>query len=208
MDTTKVIEPTAVVETPAVKPPVTIKSLEQLKAEMGKALAEGNDTEMIAISKLILKQKSDVEKAEANKLAAEAEALSGVRVALSVKIWETIGAEMRAELLKVKATGFTYKMDGTPDGISYKNVLLTVPAVKTKKTGGGGGGAGITVASQTGMTRSALIAEYATDDEKAVIAKAREDAVNRGGNPNSSGWSAEKPIIKAILVRNPELVKH
>ena len=203
MDTTKVIEPTAVVETPAVKPPVTIKSLEQLKAEMTKALLDGNDTEMIAISKLILKQKSDVEKAEANKLTAEAEAMAGVRGELAATIWASITPAVKAELLKVKATGFTFKLDGTPDGISYKTVSLTVPTVKTKKTGGGGSTGQLK--QQTGLSRHELIDQYATDAEKGEVQTAQDNAATR---PDSARYSAEKPVIKRILADNPELVKH
>ena len=202
-DPTKVIEPTVVVETPAVKPPVTIKSLEQLKAEMTKALLDGNDTEMIAISKLILKQKSDVEKAEANKLTAEAEAMAGVRGELATTIWASITPAVKAELLKVKATGFTFKLDGTPDGISYKTVSLTVPTVKTKKTGGGGSTGQLK--QQTGLSRHELIDQYATDAEKGEVQTAQDNAATR---PDSARYSAEKPVIKRILADNPELVKH
>jgi len=202
-DPTKVIEPTVVVETPAVKPPVTIKSLEQLKAEMTKALLDGNDTEMIAISKLILKQKSDVEKAEANKLTAEAEAMAGVRGELAATIWASITPAVKAELLKVKATGFTFKLDGTPDGISYKTVSLTVPTVKTKKTGGGGSTGQLK--QQTGLSRHELIDQYATDAEKGEVQTAQDNAATR---PDSARYSAEKPVIKRILADNPELVKH
>ena len=202
-DPTKVIEPTVVVDTPAVKPPVTIKSLEQLKAEMTKALLDGNDTEMIAISKLILKQKSDVEKAEANKLTAEAEAMAGVRGELAATIWASITPAVKAELLKVKATGFTFKLDGTPDGISYKTVSLTVPTVKTKKTGGGGSTGQLK--QQTGLSRHELIDQYATDAEKGEVQTAQDNAATR---PDSARYSAEKPVIKRILADNPELVKH
>ena len=202
-DPTKVIEPTVVVETPAVKPPVTIKSLEQLKAEMTKALLDGNDTEMIAISKLILKQKSDVEKAEANKLTAEAEAMAGVRGELAATIWASITPAVKAELLKVKATGFTFKLDGTPDGISYKTVSLTVPTVKTKKTGGGGSTGQLK--QQTGLSRHELIDQYATDAEKGEVQTAQDNAATR---PDSARYLAEKPVIKRILADNPELVKH
>ena len=200
---TKVIEPTAVVEpVPAVKP-TAILTLDELKAAMGKALAEGNDTEMIAISKLILKQKSDVEKAEANKLTAEAEALSGVREALAKGIWTDINAETKAELLKVKATGFTFKLDGTPEGVSYKSVSLTVPTVKTKKTGGGGSTGNLK--RETGLSRHELIDQYATEAEKLEIQSAQDNAATR---PDSARYSAEKPVIKRILANNPELVKH
>ena len=202
-DPTKVIEPTVVVDTPAVKPPVTIKSLEQLTAEMTKALLDGNDTEMIAISKLILKQKSDVEKAEVNKLTAEAEAMAGVRGELAATIWASITPAVKAELLKVKATGFTFKLDGTPDGISYKTVSLTVPTVKTKKTGGGGSTGQLK--QQTGLSRHELIDQYATDAEKGEVQTAQDNAATR---PDSARYSAEKPVIKRILADNPELVKH
>ena len=204
VENTKVTELTAVVEpVPAVKPTAIVKTLDQLKAEMSKALAEGNDTEMIAISKLILKQKSYVEKAEANKLIAEAEAMAGVRGELASSIWASITPAVKAELLKVKATGFTFKLDGTPEGVSYKSVALTVPTVKTKKTGGGGSTGNLK--RETGLSRHELIDQYATEAEKLEIQSAQDNAATR---PDSARYLAEKPVIKRILANNPELVKH
>ena len=48
----------------------TPETLDLLKVRMAKAVADGNDADVVAISKLILKQKSEVEKAEATRLQA------------------------------------------------------------------------------------------------------------------------------------------
>lgn len=181
------------------------ETLESLKARLGIALADGNDPEVIAISKLILKQKSDVEKVETARLLAEAEALAGDREKLAKSIWKAVGGVVSVDALNaVKATGFTYKLDA-PDAqgamVFYKSVALTVPTIKTR---GGGGGSTGALKQQTGLSRHELIDTYATQTEKDAVDLAFNSASSR---PDSARYSAEKPVIKRILADNPNLIK-
>lgn len=174
-------------------------TLDQLKAQMRVASDNGNDGDVVKIAKAMQKLASDVTKSEAEKAKKEGEALAGDREKLAVEIWKGISNEVKAKLAKVKARGFTFKLD--EDDVQYKAVSLTVPTVK--KSGGGGSGTGVTIQSQTGLRRSELVDKYATDKEKAEIAKAQEGVTN----PGSAKWAAEKPVVKRILADNPHLIK-
>lgn len=180
-------------------------TFDSLTAQMQVAIAGQNDAEVIRLGKLIVKFKTDIEKREADKLKAEAEAMAGDREKLAKSLLKIVkmGIDIPA-LEAVKAKGFTFHLADDTSDIPYLGLL--VPAVR-KTGGGGGGGTGVTVSSQVGMPRHELIEKYATDAEKVAVTKAREDATARGGNPNSSGWSAEKPVVKRILADNPQLIK-
>jgi len=187
--------------------PVVVETLASLKVRLSKALADGNDIDVISISKLILKQKSDVEKVENAKLLAEAEALAGGREKLAKSIHKFLVSnysEMVKDLESVKASGFTFKVDA-PDAqgamVIYKSVALTVPTIKTR---GGGGGSTGALKAQTGLSRHELIDTYATEAEKSDIKSAFDGAESR---PDSARYSAEKPVIKRILADNPNLIK-
>ena len=183
----------------------TAPTLDQLKAEMRVAIDEGKDADVARLAKAIQKHSSDIVKAEAEKLKKEAESMAGDREKLATVIHKRIASEFKAELSKlaeVKAKGFTYKLD---DGeITYKSVALLVPTVR-KSGGGGGGGTGVTIQSQTGLRRSELVEQYATDEEKAKIKAAFDGAAS---SPGSAKWGAEKPVVKRILADHPELIKH
>jgi hypothetical protein len=193
-------------------------TFEELRAKMAKVSAEGTDAEIMAVAEEMRKFKADIQKAEADKAKAEADALAGKREAEETRLFPIILSQVDAKaLLELKAKGFTFVIDHKeddkgrldPDGTVKVtgSLKLMVPTVKTRTGGGGGGGTGITVESQTGLKREQLIETYATDEEKATIQKAKDDATARGGNPNSSGWSASKPIVKRILADHPELIK-
>lgn len=193
-------------------------TLEELKAQMATACVSGTDADVIRIGKLITKHTQDVVKAEATKLQEEATALAGKREELEGKLFAAVkGVVNASDLVDVKAKGFTFIVNHSEDDkgrldingtVKVKGaVKLMVPAIKKAGGGGGGGGAGITIESQTGFKRSQLIEDYATEEEKSAIAKARTDAEARSANPNSSGWSAEKPVVKRILAEHPELIK-
>ena len=182
-------------------------TLDELKAQMSAAIADGNDTEMLRLSKLLLKQKSDVEKSEALKLLAESEALAGDREKLATAIFKAVkGIINVAELEKVKAKGFTFKLnalDANNVMVIEKSVALLVPTIKVRGGGGGGGSTG-QLKQETGMSRHELVDKYATAEEKATIQTAQDGATSR---PDSARYVAEKPVIKRILADNPELIK-
>jgi len=197
-ETSGVVEETAQPEKP--------QTLDTLKVGLSAAIADGNDAEMMRLSKLLLKYKQDVEKAEITKLKAEAEAMAGEREKLAVSIYKALKAIVpTAELEKLKAKGFTYKLDA-PDSngvmVNYKSVELLVPVIKTK-TGGGGGSTGA-LKQETGLTRHELIEKFATTEEQTAIQTAYDTAENR---PDSARYNAEKPVIKRILGEHPELIK-
>ena len=177
-------------------------TLDQLKAQLRQAIDDGNDAEVVRLSKSVQKYSTDIVKAEVEKQKKEAEALAGDREKLAAKIHQMLGGvpDLKKDLDRVKAKGYTFKLD-EPD-MQYKSVALTVPTIR--KAGGGGGGATGALKDQTGMRRSELVDKFATDVEKAGIQKAQEDASTR---PDSARYQAEKPIIKRILADHPELIK-
>lgn len=177
-------------------------TLDQLKAQMRVAIEAGDDASVAKLAKSISKHSSDIVKAEVYKLKKEAEAMAGSRERLAISIFKGIPDPVKAELVKAKAKGYTFKLD---DGeITYKSVSLLVPTVR-KSGGGGGGGTGVTIQSQTGMRRGELIDKYASNEEKATIQAAFDNAKS---SPGSAKWGAEKPIVKGILKDHPELIKH
>ncbi len=187
--------------------PVKVQTPAEILAAITVAGAAGDITEVVRLGNLLKKHQGDIAKAEADKLKAEAEAMAGDREKLAVEVWKYVKSMpgITDKLETVKAQGFTFKLD--TGEIQYKSVALTVPTIKTRAAGGGGGGTGVSVASLTGLPRAQLIDQYATADEKVTIDKAKTEAAARGGNPNSSGWSAEKPVVKRILADNPSLIK-
>ena len=189
-------------------------SLDTLKAQLSAAITSGNDPEMMRLSKLVLKNKSDVEKVEADKLKVEAESLAGDREKLADVIAKAVkGVIDASSLLKVKAKGFTFTVDhrenekgGLDAGGAVKvtgGCVLLVPAVR-KTGGGGGGGSTGALKQQTGLARHELIDRYATDAEKADISTTEEAATSR---KDSARYGAERPVIKRILADNPQLIK-
>lgn len=187
-----------------------VPTLDQLNAELLVELGKGtvDDAKVSTIIKARQKFTQDIVKVQATKDLEEANALAGDREKLASKILKVLSTLPEArQLAAVKATGFAFKLPYEDNnGVATKEaVLLTVPTIK-KSGGGGGGGTGESVKNQTGLTRSELITKYATDEEKATIAKSKDEATGRGGNPNSSGWSAEKPVVKRILKDNPSLI--
>lgn len=177
-------------------------ALDELKGKMQAAIADGNDADVVKIGKEIVKLKADVEKAEATKIQKEAEAMAGDREKLAKEIWTVMVADgkLGGQLSKVKATGFTFKLD-TPE-VQYKSVALTVPTAKVPR--GGGGGSTGALKEQTGLARHELIDKYASPDEKVGIQKAYDEATSR---KDSARYSSEKPVIKRILADNPNLIK-
>ena len=205
-------EAQAVTPAPAPTAPTLDALKAQLRAELNKATPD--DSEVMRLSKLILKNSSDVAKAEADKQKAEAEAMAGDREKLSILIGKAVKGVIDASaLLKVKAKGFTFTIDhqeddkGRLDPAGQVKVTggcaLIVPAIR-KTGGGGGGGSTGALKQQTGLSRHELIDQFATEAEKAEVSKAFTDATSR---PDSARYGAEKPVIKRILADNPQLIK-
>lgn len=194
----------AVASTPNEQP--AIPSLASLKSELTAAIAAGNDVEFIRLSKLVLKNSSDIQKVEAERVKKEAESLAGEREKLATLIHKLVKTVVNvADLERMKAKGFTFHLDA-PDSngvmVTHKSVALLVPTVKTR-TGTGGGSTGA-LKQETGMSRSQLIDKYATEEQKATITEAQDSATTR---PDSARYTAEKPVIKDILAKHPELIK-
>jgi hypothetical protein len=196
-----------------------VKELGQIKADLARAIASGNDGEVMRLSKAIMAYAADIKKAEADKLKAEAEALAGKREALEAAIYKAVMKVLKPEeILSAKAKGFTIVVDhlendkGQLDPAGQVAVTgackLMVPTIKAKAASTGGtGGTGVTVESQTGMKRAELIDKYATDEEKATIERAKEAAKAEGKNANSVEWAAGKSVVKRILADHPELIR-
>jgi len=202
----KAVEPTPVV--------VVADTPEQLCAKIAVAGAAGDVAEVMRLGNLLKKYSVDIQKAEAAKLLAEATAMAGEREKLALAIQKAVkGVIDISQLLALKAKGFTYTIDrhendkGQLDPAGQVKVTgscnLIVPTVKAKSTGRGCGSTGA-LKSQTGLSRHELVEQYATDSEKADIAKAESEATNR---PDSARYTAEKPVIKRILADNPALIK-
>jgi hypothetical protein len=197
-----------------------VRTLDQIKADLARAIASGNDGEVMRLSKAIMAYAADIKKIEADKLKAEAEALAGIREALEAKIYKAVMKVLKPEeILSVKAKGFTIVVDhlendkGQLDPAGQVAVTgackLMVPTIKAAKatSTGGTGGTGVTVEAQTGMKRAELINKYATDEERATIENAKATAQAEGKNVNSVEWAAGKPVVKRILADHPELIK-
>jgi len=198
MQDNDVPEDVTVSEAPEVAPEPT---LEALKAQLVANIS--NDAEVMRISKLIVKMKADVEKAETAKLQAEAEAMAGDRLKLSQRILKALKtADYLSDLEGVKATGFTYQLPCEANQFTVA-VALLVPAIR-KTGGGGGGGSTGALKQQTGLSRHEIIDQYATPEEKGKVNAAQDGASSR---PDSARYMAEKPVIKRILADNPHLIK-
>lgn len=204
----KVIEPAIV--TP------TEPSLDQLKAQLVKAAAEGNDTLFEETLKAIGKFKSEIASKAAAALKAEAEKLAGVRQTLATAIHQAVKSlGLDSKLQEVKALGFTYNLDH-PDvnGVmtEYKSVSLMVPSVKTKRSGGGGGGQsgkskdeyGISLAEiydkfkdGVGKVKALDMEDVATVLEASVAGLKDTDAKNY----NSKMWQIKVAVKKAAIAQ-------
>ena len=209
------VEPKAVEPVAVAPAPVVADTPEQIMAKIAAAGASGNIAEVIRLGNLLKKHAVDIQKAEAAKLLAEATAMAADREKLALAIQKAVkGVIDQSQLLALKAKGFTFTIDrqendkGQLDPAGQVKVIgacnLIVPTVKAKSTGGGGGSTGA-LKSQTGLSRHELVEQYATDAEKAEIAKAESEATSR---PDSARYTAEKPVIKRILADNPALIKH
>ena len=201
--------------------PVVPVTLDDIKTKLMAAITGGDDAEVMRLSKAVTKFKSDIEKAEANRLAAEAVSLAGEREVIEGILLAAIMPMVKPEdLLKVKAKSFIFtvahkedangKLDANGEVKVKAGLKLVVPTVKAKKSGGGGNGTGVTLSSTTGMARKDLIETYATDEEKAEVEAKVQTAADEGKNANQQNsirWASNQPVVKRILEAHPELIK-
>jgi len=154
-------------------------SVEELKAQIATAIANGDDAGLMTAIKELNKFKAEIAKAEQEKARKEAEALAGAREKLATAIHKAVNKipNIVENLQAVKATGFTFKLDNTEEGITYKSVALAVPQVKAHRTGGGGGKG--QTKEQYGMSMQEIVANFGTAEEQAeaeaLRVKGRED---------------------------------
>lgn len=161
-------------------------TVEEIRKAIGEALAGGNDAEVDRLAIELGKAKVEGHKAELVKATAEAEALAGDREALALTIRDMLNKDtgIKASLEKVKAYGFTYSIDHSftdAQGVKTKVIggcALRVPEVKRARgTGGGGGvarGSGeyAKTTADYGLTPQQAFDKFATEDDKANLAKA------------------------------------
>lgn len=173
-------------------------------------LAAAKDTnEFLSIIGEVAKQKQAIAKAQAEALRKEAEALAADREKLAASIHKAVKSVVDTTFLeKVKAKGFTFKLDEVIDGVptTYKAVSLLVPAVKTRKSGGGGI-AGVSTSDETGLSLSELFNQYANDTERAEVANIDTDTSINDRAKNSKKWQVKTKAKKRILADNPNLIK-
>jgi hypothetical protein len=148
--------------------------VKDLIADMTKAIAENRIDDIIKLGKQIAAQKGEVNRLEAERIKAEAQALAGVREKAATLIHSYLVNDKRiAKLLAdTKSLGFTFKLDTAE--VNYKSVALTVPTAPTAKhTGGGGGGKS---QAEFGMKLDEIFAKFATDEQKAEVSKVNANA--------------------------------
>jgi len=198
--------------TTEIKPATLAELQEQMRIACEKP---NNSMEVINLAKAINKFSQDVQKAEVTRLQAESAALAGQREDLEKEIYKAIKPILaQFDVVGMKAKGFTVVVNHMEDNKGKLDpagtvkvtggVKLIVPAIAKARTGGNGGGSTGVLKAQTGLSRQEIIDQYATDEEKAAITKAYDEAESR---PDSARYSAQKAPIKRILAEHPELIK-
>src|SRR4030042_5596542 len=165
-----------------------LKTVEELKAELGKAIATGDDKAFNELIREINKRKSELAKQAAEAERKESEALAGVREKLAKKIWSACkGLKLDKEIAEMKAQGFTYKLD-TPE-LKQIAVALLVPTIKAVKTGGNGG-THTTTEADYGLKLDEVFNKFATEKDRADV---------KAANSNSKEWQVKNRVKKAAI---------
>lgn len=190
-------------------------TMADLQAKLAAAFASSDTAAIEDIAAEIVKGKAERRKAEAEAIIKEAEAMAGDREGLGKDIhaWLVNPKNKLAERLgKVKAQGFTFKLDevnldanGVDSGTKYAAVQLLVPGVptRTKKAGGTGGGGKSKV--EYGMALDAIYEQFATPEERAKLAEAKgkdEKYAQEHGlkmAPQSRRWAVKNEVKKRAL---------
>lgn len=186
--------------------------LAELQTKLATAMAEGNVKAIEDIAAEITKGKADRHKAEAESQRKEAEQLAGKREAMQTTINAAVKAlNLDAEIVKLKAKGFTYTIDHKEDDKGRIDpagevkvtggVGLLVPAVKAR-TGGGGGSAGKTK-DDYGLSLTEVFDKFATDEDQAKLAAAEvkdiEASDKLGKSTNSNVWRVKNDVKKVAI---------
>ena len=191
-----------------------IQTAQTLMALIAAAGASGDLAEVIRLGNILRKQKADIEKAEAEKLQKESEALSGARSEAEVNLAKAVMPAIRGiDILKLKCKSFVVTVSHTendkgqldPDGtVKVRGgVALVVPQAKAKRAGGNGG-IRVSTKDEVGMSLSELINLHATADQKAGIQKAYDQADK---NKGSAKWQEQVKVKAEILKVHPELIR-
>ena len=190
------------------------QTAQELMALIAAAGASGDLAEVIRLGNILRKQKSDIEKAEADKLQKESEELAGARDTMAKNLAKLILPQIKAtDLLGLKVKSFVVTVSHKendkgqidPEGAVKVTggVALVVPQIKTRKAGGGGGPRESTK-DQVGMSLSELIETYATQEQKVGIQAAYDKAEK---NKGSAKWQEQVRVKADILKAHPELIR-
>ena len=190
------------------------QTAQELMALIAAAGASGNLSEVIRLGNILRKQKSEIERAEADKLLKESEELAGARGEIAKNLAKLILPQVKAaDLLALKVKSFvvtvshketgTGQLDPNGDIKVAGGVALVVPTIKTRKAGGGGG-ARVSTKDQVGMSLSELIDAYATPNQKTGIQAAYDEAAK---NKGSAKWQEQVKVKAEILKAHPELIR-
>ena len=164
------------------------KTLDQLKQDIAKAATSGDDAGFNALLKGYSSRKADIAKALQEQARKENEALAGAREKLAVAIHRAVVKIPDInQLAAVKATGFTFKLDA--EGVSYRSVGLTVPAVKASKSGRSGG-THMTSKAEFGIGLDEIFKRFGTDADKAKYEAAET---------NTAKWQVKNEVKKRAL---------
>ena len=174
-----------------------IVTLEQLTAKMIAAATANDVTAMLTIAAEIKKMKAEVAVAEAKRLQAEAEALSGVRTEAVEKLDKMLriknmqGAINLAE--SIKAVGFhythTFADNATTIGFDY----LTAPKTKTARTATSSSGG--KSKTEFGLSLNEIFEKFATAEDRAALVEASEKATR----PDSAEYTVKLGVKKAAI---------
>ena len=192
----------------------TTPTTTELMAKIAAAGASGDLAEVIRLGNILRKQKSEIEKAEADKLQKEAESLAGAREEMAKTLAKLILPQVKAgDLLALKVKSFVVtvphkendkgQLDPAGEVKVTGGVALVVPQVKARKAGGGGG-ARESTKDQIGMSLSELIEAYATTEQKTGIQAAYDKAEK---NKGSAKWQEQVRVKADILKAHPELIR-
>lgn len=170
-------------------------TLEQLKAQIGEALAAGDDTKFMSLVGEMAKAKCEIAKAAVEQAKRENEAMASTRDALAKEIMNLVKPlKLAGKLASVKALGFRFsidRMEKDAQGLEVKvtgGVALIVPEVKQKR--GGGGGGGHKTKDEYGMSLDEVYQKFATAEDKVKMEAAKT---------NSSQWQVKQAVRKAAI---------
>ena len=180
-----------------------MSKLEEMQKAMSEAVeifkTTGDMSKIQEVSNAMNKAKTEIAKAEADRLLKESEALAGKREALANAINTAVKAlNLDSQLASVKSKGFSYTINhmeddkGRIDANGTVKVLggvgLLVTAIKTRKAGNGNGGG--KSKEEYGISLSEIVSKFATPEEQLAIANAET---------NSKSWQLKVVVKKRAI---------